>query len=122
MCVQVVSKDVHTYFKRQTFQNVILDFQYNICHYTDVSCSPAGRVFAVNLPVVLSGYLVAELVYDVLVQGGGGGVRTGPAELPASITRVVCGQTDRWPGSHCTTQQQIAVISVVLTQQSRGEL
>lgn len=62
------------------------------------------RMFGANLPAVLSVCPVAELKCDVLVQRGGGGVRAGPAEQPASITWITYGQIVRWLCSHCTTQ------------------
>lgn len=53
-------------------------------------------------PAVLSVCPVAELIRDVFVQGGGGGIRAGPAEQLASITCIVRGQIDRMASSHCT--------------------
>lgn len=55
-------------------------------------------------PVVLCVGFVAELVYEVFVQGRGGVVGTGPTEKLASISNIMCGQAHWWAGFHCTTQ------------------
>lgn len=68
-------------------------------------------MFDANRPVVLRVCPVAELICDVFVQGGRGGVRAGPTEPPASITCIMCGQTDWWPRSHCTTQRTGCVMT-----------
>lgn len=67
-----------------------------------------SSMFDANRPVVLPVRPVAELICDVPVQGGGGGVGAGPAEPSASVTCIVRGQTDWWPRSHCTTQKHAA--------------
>lgn len=55
-------------------------------------------------PAVLSVRPVAELVREVLVQGGGGRVGAAPREPPASVSCSVCGQIHWWVRSHCKTQ------------------
>lgn len=57
-------------------------------------------------PVALSISPVADLVSDVFVQGGGGGVRAGPRESPASIACIVERQTNWRFRLHCTEEQK----------------
>lgn len=65
-------------------------------------------MFDANRPFVLSVCPVAELICDVLVQGGGGGVGAGPAEPSASVACITRGQIDWWACSHCATHTHTA--------------